>query len=454
LDLEFSHDKFGEDKNRGFVWSARINSRLFPDREENIGIDRYKILKIEPEDDYRSAMRTYLSREYLLSAYAFGKIITKYPDFHLVDLAAYFKGKSFENMRMYKAADRTYNEAIDKYPDSDLISKFHFHKMNMAYKRQKYGEALLRYRNIIGKYSESDVVDDANYIAGQIKFRQGQYQESIDLLESINSDNSNFMYAKYSLAIGYSILGSWTLAEDCLKDILSMQPANQSETDVQEMAMVKLAHLYSGDEPPRLVEAAKLYKQIPQNSMAYDEALLALSWSLIKVNKLDNVLPMTDYLLDNSEKAYYLAEAYLVKGYAYYMKKNWRKSSESLEKCIEIASQPSIPHSVRDSMELVYQDVERDYLDIQDEAFNLARQLSTPRVDKKRQRLEPRYEKITRRVGNYFNFVSEAKSSSRMEENMKRILDDAQFTLATVKTRDGSVGNEAIEELEELEDLE
>lgn len=94
LDLEMSHDDIVEKKNRGFIWAVKLTSRFGNTREENIGEDRYRRLKIEPENDYRAAMRLYLNRQFLEAAYAFGKVQTKYPAFHLVDQAAFYKGKS------------------------------------------------------------------------------------------------------------------------------------------------------------------------------------------------------------------------------------------------------------------------------------------------------------------------------------------------------------------------
>ena len=104
LDLEMSHDDLYAKKNRGFIWAVKITSRFGDTREEKIGEERYRRLKIEPENDYRAAMRLYLNRQFLEAAYAFGKVQTKYPAFHLVDQAAFYKAKSFENLRMHKAA--------------------------------------------------------------------------------------------------------------------------------------------------------------------------------------------------------------------------------------------------------------------------------------------------------------------------------------------------------------
>ena len=70
LDLEMSHDDIYEQKNRGFIWAVKLTSRFGNTREEKIGEERYRRLKIEPENDYRAAMRLYLNRQFLEAAYA------------------------------------------------------------------------------------------------------------------------------------------------------------------------------------------------------------------------------------------------------------------------------------------------------------------------------------------------------------------------------------------------
>ncbi len=99
LDMDLSHDKLSLGSHKqGIAFNLRAVTRVGPTREERIGARRYRRLKLEPEDAYREAMRLYLARKFLLASYAFGKVITKYPAFHLVDLAAFYKGKSFENL--------------------------------------------------------------------------------------------------------------------------------------------------------------------------------------------------------------------------------------------------------------------------------------------------------------------------------------------------------------------
>ena len=457
LDLEMSHDDLWEKKNRGFIWAVKLTSRFGDTREEKIGEERYRRLKIEPENDYRAAMRLYLNRQFLEAAYAFGKVQTKYPAFHLVDQAAFYKAKSFENLRMHKAAKAVYEDAIKRYPQSDQRAKYHFQLMNIDYKEGKYTEALNKYQNIAQKFGESDVKADADYVAGQIKFEQGLYQESVDLLASILPGNANYFYARYTMGIAHSRMGKFDEAENCFRDITEQPVSNQSERDLQDAARVKLGHLFFSGEKPDIAAAAQMYGQVQKESPVFDEAMLGIAWSFLKVNKPDEAIKPAKWIISNLPESFLVSEAYLVIGYCHFMKKNYQDALEALTQAEKRTEQPIVSVAARDSARQAYDAMQSQFDSVQVLALDLARQLPTPRVESKREALRPTFNKANQAIEDYAAFMQRSIQSDRFESNRKRILDDAGFTLATVKTKMGqgtSVSNEAKQQLDQLEDLE
>lgn len=453
LDLEMSHDDIYEQKNRGFIWAVKLTSRFGSTREEKIGEERYRRLKIEPENDYRAAMRLYLNRQFLEAAYAFGKVQTKYPAFHLVDQAAFYKAKSFENLRMHKAAKSIYEDAIKRYPQSDQRAKYHFQLMNIDYKEGKFSEAIVKYQGIAQRFGESDVKADADYIAGQIKFEQGLYQEAVDLLASILPGNANYFYARYTMGIAYSRMSKWDEAENCFRDITEQPSSNQSEKDLQDAARVKLGHIFFSGENANIAEAARLYGQVKSTSPVYDEAMLGVAWAFIKVNKPDEAIKPAQWIIANLPNSFLISEAYLVEGYCHFMKKDYKRAETSLRQAEKLTEQPVVSMTARDSARKAYEDMSEEFESVQQQALDLARQLPTPRVQKKRDALKPTFDKANKSIEDYASFMQKSIQSDRFEANRKRILDDAGFTLATVKTKMNQGGGEAVQELEELDDL-
>jgi len=460
LDLEMSHDDLIEKRNRGFLWNVRATARFGNTREESIGEARYRRLKIEPENDYRAAMRLYLNRDFIAASYAFGKVQTKYPTFHLVDQAAFYKGKSFENMRMHLAAQKVYNEAIKKYPHSDQVPKYHFQLMNIEYKEGRYGEAMVKYQYIIQTFPKSDVKPDADYIAGQIKFEQGQYKDAVQLLASILPGNANYFYARYTMGIAYSRLEQWEEAKGSFSDIITQQPSNQSEKDLQDAAKIKLGHIYFA-EKDGLPEAAKLYGQVTNiNSPFYEEAALALAWSFLKVRDTKNARPFTTWIIKNRPNSYLVSEAYLVEGYCDYLEGALRAADKNLSKAIALTKNPTITKSQKDSAKVAYDNMKEHFDSVQVRALDLARQLPTPRVEQKRAALRPDFEKANREIENFADFQQRVIQSDRFEASRERVGRDAGLTSAVVSSKiaqmpkdagGGSGGGGGLDDLDDLE---
>ena len=452
LDLEMSHDDLWAKKNRGFVWAVKLTSRFGDTREEKIGEERYRRLKIEPENDYRAAMRLYLNRQFLEAAYAFGKVQTKYPAFHLVDQAAFYKAKSFENLRMHKAAKSVYEDAIKRYPQSDQRAKYHFQLMNIDYKEGKYTEAMNKYQNIAQKFGESDVKADADYVAGQIKFEQGLYQESVDLLASILPGNANYFYARYTMGIANSRMSKFDEAENCFRDITEQPVSNKSELDLQDAARVKLGHLFFSGEKPDIAAAAQLYGQVKDGSPVLDEARLGIAWSFLKVNKPDEAMKHAKWIISNLPESFLVSEAYLVIGYCHFMKKDYKGAITALEEAVKRTEQPIVSVAARDSARQAYDSMQSQFDSVQVIALDLARQLPTPRVQSKREALRPTFNKANQSIEDYASFMQRSIQSDRFESNRKRILEDAGFTLATARTKVAGPGGSAADT--GLEDLE
>jgi len=434
LDIEMSHDDIIEKKNRGFLWNVRAAARFGDTREESIGEARYRRLKIEPENDYRYAMRLYLNRDFIAASYAFGKVQTKYPTFHLVDQAAFYKGKSFENMRMHLAAQEIYKDAIKRYPNSDQVPKYHFQLMNIDYKEGRYSEAMAKHQFIIQNFPRSDVKPDADYVAGQIKFEQGQYKEAIEMLSSILPGNANYFYARYTMGIAYSRQEKWDEAKGSFNDILSYQAANQSEKDLQDAAKIKLGHIYFS-EPEGVPQAAKYYGQVTNvNSPFYEEAALALAWSFLKFHKTREAKPFTQWIIKNRPNSYLISEAYLVLGYCDYLEKNFRSADKNLAMAVKLTENPTISKTQKDSARTAFGEMKEGFDSVQIRALDLARQLPTPRVEQKRAALNPDFERANREIEIFADFQQRVIQSDRFDASRQRVLGDARLTKAIVST--------------------
>ena len=390
-----------------------------------------------PLDDYRAAKRLFLNRQFLEAAYAFGEIQTKYPTFRLVDQAAFYEAKSFEKLRMHKAARVIYRDAIKRYPQRDQLAKYHFQLMNIDYKEGKYTEAMNKYQYIAQKFGKSDAKADADYIAGQIKFEQGLYQESIDLLASILPGNANYLYARYTMGIASSRMHKWNEAENCFRNITEQPVSNKSERDIQNAAKVKLGHLFFSGEKPDIAAAARMYGLVQKDSPVFDEAMLGIAWAFLKVYKIDEAFKYAKWIINNLPESFIVSEAYLIIGYCYFMKKDYKNAFDALIQTEKLTEQPFVSVASRDSARLAYDAMQSQLDSVQVFALDLANQLPTPRVESKRKAFRSTFDKVYKVIEDYATFMQRVIESDRFESNRKRILDDAGFTLSPPRVHPG-----------------
>ena len=419
----FAASSYTPNKYQQDEWSPEYGSNIW------MYEDAAGIYERDPFVDYHSAKSLFMKRQFLEAAYAFGKIQTKYPSFRLVDQAAFYKAKSFENLRMYKAAKSVYEDAIKRYPQSDKLANYHFQLMNIDYKEGKYKEALDKYQIIARNFGKSNAKADADYIAGQIKFEQGYYQESIDLLASILPGNANYLYARYTMGIAYNRMSKFDEAENCFRAITEQSVTNNSERDIQNAAKVKLGHLFFSAEKPDIVAAVRMYLQVHKESPVFGEALLGIAWSFLNVNKPDDAMKLAKWIICNLPESFLVSEAYLVVGYSLFMKKDYQNAFEALTETEKRTEKPFVSVASRDSARQGYDAMQSQIDSVQVLALDLARQLPTPRVESKRKALRPTFDKVHQAIEAYALFMQRSIQSDRFESNRKRILEDAGIPL-------------------------
>jgi tetratricopeptide (TPR) repeat protein len=338
---------------------------------------------------------------------------------------------------MHKAARETYIEAGQKYRFSEQQANYLYRRMSIDYKEGKYSDALTKYQEIVNKYADTDVKADADYIAGQIKFEQSDFNEVIRLLSPILPGNANYAYARYTLGIAYSRESKFLEAGAAFQDIVDYVPSNESEKDIQDAAKVKLGHIFFSDDPPRLLEAAELYKSVPPSSYIYDEAMIGIAWSLLKARQAEKALDVAEAIIKKYPNSYMIPEAYLVKGYSYYMQSNWLESKKSLDECKRLTERELISQATRDAKKSDYEGQKDFFEKVQDRLKLLSTRLPTTRVMSQRDKLKPDVIKANDQIENYALFLKKALESDQYEKNRQRILSDAKFTLAIVSQKMG-----------------
>lgn len=439
IELDISHDGISwEDQKRGLLWNVKLTSRFGPTREEVQGSKRYTRLIREPEEAFQAAMKLYLQRRFLESAYSFGRVVVKYPTYRKADIASYYQGKSLENMEMNAVAKKVYQTGIQNYDASAYVPKYYFQLLNIAYKESNWSEAQNNYNIIATQYKSSDIKSDADYVMGQAYFAQGKDDASRQLLESIGKDDANYGYAQYTLGQIATREGKLEEAQQRFEAVLTRQPRNKSEKDLQEAAAVRLGHVLYSLPQPQLTRALDLYTQVPSNSSYYDEAQLAAAWCFVRnaasnPKFWDDANKHIDNIMDKAPTSILIPEGHLVKGYGQLSRKDCGNAVKSFETVQQMIGKGFLTAEEIQKKTTDYQTATADSSEVMEKVYQLSLQLPSERVLDKRAAVKPNIDRIATAKEDFFKFQDIVNKQKKFEKDKARLEKDATYALATAK---------------------
>jgi tetratricopeptide (TPR) repeat protein len=436
IELDISHDGISwNDQKRGLVWNVKLTSRFGPTREESLGAKRYWRLIREPEEAFQAAMRLYLKRNFLESAYAFGRIVVKWPTFSKTDIATYYQGKSLENLQMHAVAKKVYQTGISNYDASQYVPKYYFQLLNIAYKDGNWAEAQTNYNIIASQYRSSEIKSDADYVMGQAYFAQGKNSEARNLLESITKDDANYAYAQYTLGLIDTKEGKLQDAQQAFESILSHQPRNKSEKDLQEGAAVKLGHVLYSLPQPQLTRAVDLYSQVPSGSVYFDEAQLAAAWCFVRNAGANPKFwdEANKHIGNIPESSILYPEGFLVKGYSQLSRKDCGNAIKSFQQVQSLLGKGFLSDEEIKKRADDYATATANLPEVSERVYQLSLQLPSERVLDHRAAVQPDIDRIHAAQEEYFKFQDVLTKQKKFEKDKARLEKDATYALATAK---------------------
>ncbi len=435
-------------------------TRFGPTREEALARRIFERVRIAPMNDFNYAMQLYLQKRYWEAAFAFGKVVSLYPYFHKVDVAMYYLGKCFEFLNMNDAAKDIYSTGLKKYTTSDYRSKYLFGKQNVDYKEGNYPSAMANYAYILNVYQGTDVKPDADYIAAQTKYYYDgarAYDEVYNILGQIAQGNSNYLYAQYTMGIICIQQNKLTMAVNHFNNIVNVAPKSPSEEVLIQKAHIILGHILQ--EQLRLREALNYYNKILPGTKYYDESLLGIAWCYIKGNSMTTALQFSQKIIAETPNSPYTAESYLIQGYAFTLNKDYAQAQDMFNKCIALCKQSGITQGQIESENGQFQGKLRDFKSFQDKLSQVCLKKPTSQMVEQRDALKKDFDVYNQVIDEHDRFMQEVTIQKRFRKTKERLLEDAEYALASAIRLEKSIkkekvmekGKEQIEKIEEEE---
>jgi tetratricopeptide (TPR) repeat protein len=426
--LDFHIGYSVSESERGATIMTRLSTDFGPTREQKDSKKMYDLLILAPMDAYNEAMRLYLAGKYWEASFAFGKVMSLYPNFYLNDKAAFYMGNSYRFLQMHGIARQVYKNALEEYSTSDMRPKYLYGLENIDYRENKYEDALRNHAFIINLYGESEIRPDADYLAGEIHFLRKNFASAEQLLSTIKRSDPSYFYAQYTLSIINFGNKKIEASIENLKHIIKDTTQDPSTLLLQDAANTKLGHIYF--EQVDLRNAVEAYKRVPEGSSYGDEALLGTAWAWIKGNQPAMSNQTVDRLVAAHTESPLISEAYLVKGYGLMLQKNYGEAIPALEKCLELAKGAFVTDEDLAVKAKGFKQIEHEFEPSAEKIRKNALRKPTDKTLEEREAFKTEFDKFAKESRDFFNYQLLAKSHKRFFMRKDELVQDAEYALA------------------------
>jgi len=428
IDVHFGYSV--NEEERGATGMVKVSSDFGPTREQRESKRLYEQLILAPMDAYNQAMRLYKAGKYWEASFAFGKVLSLFPNFHLNDKVTYYLGDCYTKLRLHGIARQTFQEGLAEYTTSEVRANYLYGLEVLDYREGKYKDALKNHAFISNLYGQSEVKPDADYIAGQVHFLQKNYSAAAQVLGQIPRDAAVYNFAQYSLAVINIETDKPAEAIQNLTIIVSDSAVSEAAVKLQRAADVKLGQLYY--EQVELRKAVECFKRVPEDCEQGDEALLGIAWSWIKVNRPQECLNAVQTLIALHTQSPLIPEAFLVKGYALMLLRQNPEALTSFNECVEMCKTDFASEEDLDIRKEKFRKTSVDFIPSENRIKKNAMRKPTDKIVAERDELKTEYGKFDKESKDFFYFSLLVDDNKKFFLRKEQVLSDAEYAIAKV----------------------
>jgi tetratricopeptide (TPR) repeat protein len=238
-------------------------------------------------------------------------VIEKYPNSRAYEDAIVLLGDSLYQNRDLYSARRYLRQAVEKKTGSRQEQKALQRLLEIALHTGDY-EGVDDYLHRLEAIPPQSLEPSVPYVRGKYAYFRNRFDEAVVAFRSVPEGSPYHLQARYFLAtllVKNGDLGSAVLGFDAVTRI---QPRNEADKEVQDMARLALGRLHY--ERGSLEKAKEAYNSIPRESKHFEEAMDELAWTSIKANDFQSAYRALDLMLLQNEESPKAPELRLLMG--------------------------------------------------------------------------------------------------------------------------------------------
>jgi hypothetical protein len=307
-----------------------LRGEFGPHREEAFA--KNDKLDVAPNAIYLRALQLYKEKKYWEAYFLFSQILNEYPDFFNNDWVLFYTGSCQEKMDMREISLFTHHALELEYPFSNAMIPARLSTMRIYYRNGDFSNVEKMYQQL----QEATVADSikfaADYIMGQTLIEQKNYEAAIEMLSRIHPSHYDYLFAQHSIAVAQFAQDKYSDAMLSLQNCITETPKDQDRKEIVARSYLLLGFLlYENplNEDKPLSKAVAMLREIPPQSIYYDEATLALGWTAIKAQQFADCIKSGEVLMASKNPLFHF-EGALITAYGYMNQQKYVEAKDIL----------------------------------------------------------------------------------------------------------------------------
>jgi hypothetical protein len=221
-------------------------------------------------------------------------VVEKYPNAQGYDDALVLLGQALFQEKDYNSARHYFQLAVQKNTGSRMEQQALQQLIEIGLHTGDF-EQVDDYLKRLGNIPPGQLEPSVPYVRGKFAYFRGRPDEALVTFANIPAASPYYLQSRYFAATAQVHKGDQAAALAGFDAVTRVQPRNDTEKEIQEMARLAIGRLnYEHDQFDKAREA---YGSIPRQSLHFEEAMDELAWTSIKAKDFKSAYRALDLML-------------------------------------------------------------------------------------------------------------------------------------------------------------
>jgi tetratricopeptide (TPR) repeat protein len=306
--------------------------RRLVDLEERARVLATEFKDTPPPDPHAAERRLvdaellFTLKNYVEAATILLDVIERFPNSPSYDDALVLLGESLYQNRDYMAARSYFEMAVKKNDGSRKEQQALQRLVEIALKVNDF-EKVEDYLTRLQRIPPDQLEPSVPYVRGKYLYLRGKADEATGIFVNIQPANEYYLQSRYFIGTIQVAKGDLASASTTFDSILRIQPRNDTDKEVQDLARLAVGRLYY--ERNQFDKAAEAYNSVQRQSKHFAEAMDEATWNYIKAKDFQRAFRSLDLMLLQDPDSPKAPERQLLKGNLQLRLANFFLASES-----------------------------------------------------------------------------------------------------------------------------